>query len=85
MCLPGSIPEADGGKLFNTCSVFGPDGKLLVKHRKVSVCCRSYSVTLFCYFLVILLRECVGASVNMNMSLQRFDSGEHQSVPHEAE
>ncbi|XP_036426602.1 omega-amidase NIT2 [Colossoma macropomum] len=31
----GSIPEEDGGKLFNTCSVFGPDGKLLVKHRKI--------------------------------------------------
>uniref|UniRef100_A0A4W4EDD3 omega-amidase n=1 Tax=Electrophorus electricus TaxID=8005 RepID=A0A4W4EDD3_ELEEL len=33
--IGGSIPEEDGGKLFNTCSVFGPDGKLLVKHRKI--------------------------------------------------
>jgi len=32
----GSIPEEDSGNLYNTCSVFGPDGKLLVKHRKVS-------------------------------------------------
>ncbi|XP_051996497.1 omega-amidase NIT2-like [Xyrauchen texanus] len=31
----GSIPEEDGGKFYNTCSVFGPDGKLLVKHRKI--------------------------------------------------
>uniref|UniRef100_A0A671RS52 omega-amidase n=1 Tax=Sinocyclocheilus anshuiensis TaxID=1608454 RepID=A0A671RS52_9TELE len=31
----GSIPEEDGGKLYNTCSIFGPDGKLLVKHRKI--------------------------------------------------
>ncbi|KAL6458036.1 hypothetical protein MHYP_G00332660 [Metynnis hypsauchen] len=31
----GSIPEEDGEKLFNTCTVFGPDGKLLVKHRKI--------------------------------------------------
>lgn len=31
----GSIPEEEGGKLFNTCSVFGPDGKILVKHRKI--------------------------------------------------
>ncbi|XP_056606836.1 omega-amidase NIT2 [Triplophysa dalaica] len=31
----GSIPEEDGGKLYNTCSVFGPDGMLLVKHRKI--------------------------------------------------
>lgn len=31
----GSIPEEDGGKLYNTCSVFGPDGTLLVTHRKI--------------------------------------------------
>uniref|UniRef100_A0A9J7XFD2 omega-amidase n=1 Tax=Cyprinus carpio carpio TaxID=630221 RepID=A0A9J7XFD2_CYPCA len=31
----GSIPEEDGGKIYNTCSIFGPDGKLLVKHRKI--------------------------------------------------
>ncbi|KAL2090004.1 hypothetical protein ACEWY4_014692 [Coilia grayii] len=31
----GSIPEEDQGKLYNTCSVFGPDGSLLVKHRKI--------------------------------------------------
>ncbi|KTG03630.1 hypothetical protein cypCar_00005424 [Cyprinus carpio] len=30
----GSIPEEDGGKLYNSCSVFGPDGKPIVKHRK---------------------------------------------------
>ncbi|CAH2219578.1 omega-amidase NIT2 isoform X2 [Pelobates cultripes] len=31
----GSIPEEDAGKLYNTCAVFGPDGNLLVKHRKI--------------------------------------------------
>ncbi|KAG7276303.1 hypothetical protein CRUP_015626 [Coryphaenoides rupestris] len=31
----GSIPEEDGGKLYNTCPVFGPDGTLLMKHRKI--------------------------------------------------
>ncbi|KAG2456928.1 NIT2 amidase, partial [Polypterus senegalus] len=31
----GSIPEEDGGKLYNTCMVFGPDGSLLLKHRKI--------------------------------------------------
>ncbi|NXC75156.1 NIT2 amidase, partial [Anhinga anhinga] len=30
-----SIPEEDGGKLYNTCAVFGPDGAMLAKHRKV--------------------------------------------------
>ncbi|XP_063299480.1 omega-amidase NIT2 [Pelobates fuscus] len=31
----GSIPEEDAGKLYNTCAVFGPDGGLLAKHRKI--------------------------------------------------
>eukprot|EP00002_Diphylleia_rotans_P013299 TRINITY_DN2596_c0_g3_i7.p1 TRINITY_DN2596_c0_g3~~TRINITY_DN2596_c0_g3_i7.p1 ORF type:complete len:289 (+),score=59.11 TRINITY_DN2596_c0_g3_i7:72-938(+) len=31
----GSIPEKEGEKLFNTCTVYGPDGVLLAKHRKV--------------------------------------------------
>ncbi|KAG2456976.1 KPB2 kinase, partial [Polypterus senegalus] len=30
-----SILESDRGKLYNTCLVFSPDGKLLVKHRKI--------------------------------------------------
>ncbi|NWZ32907.1 NIT2 amidase, partial [Asarcornis scutulata] len=30
-----SIPEEDGGKLYNTCTVFGPDGAMLAKHRKI--------------------------------------------------
>ncbi|KAM4044409.1 omega-amidase NIT2 [Anomaloglossus baeobatrachus] len=33
--IGGSIPEEDSGKLYNTCTVFGPDGKLLLKHRKI--------------------------------------------------
>ncbi|RZC49404.1 hypothetical protein C5167_017839 [Papaver somniferum] len=31
----GSIPERCGDKLYSTCFVFGKDGKLLAKHRKV--------------------------------------------------
>jgi omega-amidase len=31
----GSIPERDGGALFNTCLVYGPDGQLLGFHRKL--------------------------------------------------
>ncbi|KAF5743165.1 Nitrilase/cyanide hydratase and apolipoprotein N-acyltransferase family protein isoform 1 [Tripterygium wilfordii] len=31
----GSIPERSGGQLYNTCCVFGPDGKLKAKHRKI--------------------------------------------------
>lgn len=35
--IGGSIPERDtaSGKLYNTCQVFGPEGQLLAKHRKV--------------------------------------------------
>ncbi|KAK5931192.1 omega-amidase NIT2 [Pseudochaenichthys georgianus] len=31
----GSIPEEDGGKLYNSCIVFGPDGEMILKHRKI--------------------------------------------------
>ena len=30
----GSIPEAEGGRIYNTCLVFSPEGKLIAKHRK---------------------------------------------------
>ncbi|XP_047420834.1 omega-amidase NIT2 isoform X1 [Sciurus carolinensis] len=33
--IGGSISEEDAGKIYNTCTVFGPDGTLLVKHRKI--------------------------------------------------
>lgn len=35
-CDSGSIPEEDEGRLYNTCAVFGPDGELIIKHRKVT-------------------------------------------------
>jgi omega-amidase len=31
----GSIPEKCGDKLFNTCLVFGREGQILGRHRKV--------------------------------------------------
>ncbi|KAM7388642.1 hypothetical protein PAMP_024803 [Pampus punctatissimus] len=34
-CSPGSIPEEDDGKLYNSCTVYGPDGELILKHRKI--------------------------------------------------
>ncbi|GLG98715.1 Omega-amidase NIT2 [Gryllus bimaculatus] len=33
--IGGSIPEIDGGKLYNTCTAWGPSGELLAQHRKV--------------------------------------------------
>ncbi|KAL3865138.1 hypothetical protein ACJMK2_006759 [Sinanodonta woodiana] len=33
--IGGSIPEEDEGSLYNTCVVFGSDGQVLAKHRKV--------------------------------------------------
>jgi omega-amidase len=33
--VAGSIPERRNGKLFNTCTVFGPDGLLIATHRKI--------------------------------------------------
>ncbi|KAK9265778.1 hypothetical protein L1049_021665 [Liquidambar formosana] len=31
----GSVPEWNNGLLYNSCCVFGPDGKLRAKHRKI--------------------------------------------------
>jgi len=31
----GSIPETDGGKLYNTAFVFDPEGKRIARHRKM--------------------------------------------------
>ncbi|XP_019404413.1 PREDICTED: omega-amidase NIT2 isoform X2 [Crocodylus porosus] len=31
----GSIPEQACGKFYNTCTVFGPDGAMVAKHRKI--------------------------------------------------
>jgi predicted amidohydrolase len=31
----GSVPELDGGELYNTAVVYGPDGQLAASHRKV--------------------------------------------------
>lgn len=30
----GSVSELEGGKVYNTCYVFGRDGKMIAKHRK---------------------------------------------------
>lgn len=34
----GSFVERCDGKLYNTCTVWGPDGELVAKHRKVHLC-----------------------------------------------
>ncbi|XP_020284700.1 nitrilase and fragile histidine triad fusion protein NitFhit-like [Pseudomyrmex gracilis] len=33
--IGGTIPERENGKLYNTCTVWAPDGKLVAKHRKL--------------------------------------------------
>lgn len=33
--IGGSIPEQDQDKLYNTCTVWGPEGNLIAKHRKM--------------------------------------------------
>uniref|UniRef100_L7LVQ4 omega-amidase n=1 Tax=Rhipicephalus pulchellus TaxID=72859 RepID=L7LVQ4_RHIPC len=33
--IGGSMAETENGKLYNTCLVYGPDGEMLAKHRKV--------------------------------------------------
>ncbi|CAL1689471.1 unnamed protein product [Lasius platythorax] len=33
--IAGTIPERNNDKLYNTCTVWAPDGKLVAKHRKM--------------------------------------------------
>ncbi|GFQ74666.1 omega-amidase NIT2, partial [Trichonephila clavata] len=33
--IGGTFPEKVDGKLYNTCLVFGPNGELLARHRKI--------------------------------------------------
>ncbi|XP_078265716.1 omega-amidase NIT2 isoform X1 [Rhinoraja longicauda] len=33
--IGGSIPEEDDGKIYNSCTVFAPDGSMLLKYRKI--------------------------------------------------
>lgn len=35
LIIGGSIPEKEAGRLYNTCFVYGPDGRCLARHRKV--------------------------------------------------
>lgn len=44
--IGGSIPEREGLKLFNTCLVMDPKGKLIFKFRKVR---ESFSIFRFIY------------------------------------
>ena len=47
--IGGSIPEEDGGKYFNTCTVFSPSGEMVAKHRKV---------TMYLFFIYLRLAIC---------------------------
>ncbi|CAG0895936.1 unnamed protein product [Darwinula stevensoni] len=51
--IGGSIPERDGEKLFNTCTVFNDKGHPVAKHRKVSLL--HSSVHPFMKFLKLIL------------------------------
>lgn len=35
--VAGSIPERGGNKIYNTCTVWNPQGQLVAKHRKVDI------------------------------------------------
>ena len=49
----GSIPERSGDQLFNTCCVFGTDGNLKAKHRKVVLL--SFQFLLLCVSVCYIL------------------------------
>ena len=35
LLIGGSVPEREGDRLYNTCFVYGTDGELLARHRKI--------------------------------------------------
>lgn len=35
LLIGGSVPEVEGDRIYNTCFVYGADGELLARHRKV--------------------------------------------------
>ena len=35
LLVGGSVPELEGDRLYNTCFVYGADGELLARHRKI--------------------------------------------------
>lgn len=77
-CSPGSIPEEDGGgKLYNSCTVFGPDGELILKHRKVCVHQARYLFELCNYLREIITGHYQRLSLSLYLSafsLSRFTS-----------
>jgi hypothetical protein len=58
----GSIPERSGDRVYNTCCVFGTDGKLKAKHRKVL-----FETQLTCCMLPIC--QCCCGKYGFNNSL----------------
>jgi hypothetical protein len=51
----GSIPERSGDKLYNTCCIFGSDGKLKGKHRKVLL--KTFLISQFIYIQFIRTKK----------------------------
>lgn len=76
LLFKGSIPEEDGGKLYNTCTVFGPDGAMLAKHRKVrwyDIVIRSFLICVAsvqqCYPEMVLPHHDFSSGSQMRQSL----------------
>jgi len=53
--IGGSIPERFEDRLYNTCCVFGTEGKLIAKHRKVTIKLECLLKTLLYYYVVLSL------------------------------
>jgi len=53
----GSIPERSGDRLYNTCCVFGTDGKLKAKHRKVVFVGILFDSQIYCFDDIFCKKE----------------------------
>ncbi|WRX35007.1 Carbon-nitrogen hydrolase - like 10 [Theobroma cacao] len=79
----GSIPERCGDMLYNTCCVFGTDGKLKAKHRKVEAPPIPYGslhkmpVLRIIYMWLDLIKESILEPPVISCPLVSFEAGVH--------
>ena len=58
----GSVPERDGEKIYNTCTVWDPQGSLVAKHRKV----------LMMHFLFFIFGKLTFRNVSNGIAMKYF-------------
>lgn len=71
----GSMPEKDGNKIYNTSTVYNPNGEIIAKHRKVGyLICIQYiffidlPINSFQYFLSCTFSSLINEVLRIDMN-----------------